>query len=624
MQADVLAAQGGRPVGRYGPLFTFSLLLVAYHLVFYQFFPNRNGMVGHDYSSGIPHLLAGYYWFQANGIWEVPWFTPAFCGGQPFFADPQSGYYSAGQLLMLVVDPLTGAYLAMLLFATLGYWGFYVLLRRGFAASRSAAVLAAAIFMFNGFFAHRMVVGHYGYHGIMLVPWFAYFLIAPLKANSSPWLRNGAAGWAAGIVGAYWVQSGLGTLIVPALLAVVVIILLREIWREPLPMGLLVYRSFVGGLTMIAISAAKVAAGFSFLSNYPRTDYLLPGYESVAASVEIAFLSLFVSPEDIAQRSDALLQNLQWAIGRHELEYGVTVVPLLIIALVAAAGMWRIIAGRTRLVLGKAGIFVLALVALILLVPIALNTYAAGWNAVLKHTPLLKSASTFVRWYWIYIPFFALVPALALERSFGAFRTSMAIVAVALILSLNLMQDRRVYALEPYDPGPAVDAYHSLRAGLAAPQIRAIGVYRDGQGSMVLPVHRNDALSQGYSSLYCHNPVFGYRLEHFPLGNLHPGPVRDVRDGSFNVKNPACYLYPNENDCNPGDHFRQDQVKAMESFVSYKPFAFKFSSAQKAANALTLLGLGVSVLMILAAGAYGLFNLIAGVRRRPTRSSGPN
>ena len=618
MQADVLAAQVGRPVSRYGPLVAFSLLLIAYHITFSQFFPNRNGMVGHDYSLGIPHLLAGYYWFQANGIWEVPWFTPAFCGGQPFFADPQSGYYSLGQLLTLVVDPLASAYLTMLLFATLGYWGFYVLLRRGFAVSRSAAVLAAAIFMFNGFFAHRMVVGHFGYHGIMLVPWFACFLILPWRVKSNPWLRNGVAGWAAGIVGAYWVQSGLGTLIVPATLTVILIILLREIWRERLQMGQLVYRSFVGGLTMIAVSAAKVAAGLSFLSNYPRTDYLLPGYESVTASVEIAFLSLFVSTEDIAQRSDALLQNVQWGIGRHELEYGVTVVPLLIIAMGAAVGIWRVITGRTRLILGKAQISALALVALILLAPIVLNTYAVEWNAVLKQTPLLKSASTFVRWYWVFIPFFALVPALVLERNLGAFRTSVAIVAVAMIVSLNLMQDRRVYALEPYDPGPTVHAYHRLRGEMAVPQIRGIGVYRDGQGSIVLPVHRNDALSQGYSPLYCYNPVFGYRLESFPFKDLHPGPVREVRNGHFNIKNPACYVYPKENDCSPGDHFRETQREEMEKFVSYRPFAFKISTAQRAANALTFFGFAVSVLVVLAAAAFGLFNAIAGVRRSPT------
>ena len=130
----------------------FCLLFVAYHSIFYQFYPNGSGRLGHDYALAVPGFLAGYYWFQSNGIWEVPWFTPGFCGGQPFFADAQSGYYSVFQFLTLIVDPLSSLYLLMLLFAALGYWGCYFLLRRCFAVSWQSAVVAAAIFMFNGLF----------------------------------------------------------------------------------------------------------------------------------------------------------------------------------------------------------------------------------------------------------------------------------------------------------------------------------------------------------------------------------------------------------------------------------------------------------------------------------------
>ena len=64
--------------------------------------------------------------------------------------------------------------------------------------------------------------------------------------------------------------------------------------------------------------------------------------------------------------------------------------------------------------------------------------------------------------------------------------------------------------------------------------------------------------------------------------------MREVRDGHFNIKNPACYVYPKENDCSPGDHFREDQLEAMENFVSYRPFVFKISTAQKARECIDL------------------------------------
>ena len=204
----------------------------------------------------------------------------------------------------------------------------------------------------------------------------------------------------------------------------------------------------------------------------------------------------------------------------------------------------------------------------------------------------------------------------------GAVRVSAAMIAIALVVAINLMQDRRSYALEPYDPDPVTQAYREARVGVPVPPIRGIGVYRDAAGTIVQPIHRNDALSQGYSPLYCYNPVFGYRLERFPFKDLHPGPVGEVRDGHFNIKNPACYVYPKENDCSPGDHFRETQREEMEKFVSYKPFGFRISTAQQAANALTLFGLAVSVLVVLAAAACGLSGLIARARRRAT-GSGP-
>ena len=81
------------------------------------------------------------------------------------------------------MDPLTALYAAMLLFAALGFWGMYVLARRTFGLSEAASLVAATIFMFNGFYSHRLIVGHYGYQPFMLVPWLAWLLCAPSGAR---------------------------------------------------------------------------------------------------------------------------------------------------------------------------------------------------------------------------------------------------------------------------------------------------------------------------------------------------------------------------------------------------------------------------------------------------------
>jgi len=203
----------------------------------------------------------------------------------------------------------------------------------------------------------------------------------------------------------------------------------------------------------------------------------------------------------------------------------------------------------------------------------------------------------------------------------GSTRTSVAIVAVALVVAINLMQDRRSYTREPYNPEPMSQAYREAQSRGVPPPVRNIGVYRTADGAVVHPIYGNDALSQGYPPLYCYSPAFGYRLEKFPIKDLHPGPVRDLQDGHFNAKNPACYVYPKENNCSPGDHFREDQAEAMENFVSYRPFAFKISAAQKAANALTLFGIAASVIVVLAALGFALWSRTSRGRRRRAAGS---
>src|SRR4051812_38431934 len=105
----------------------FILLMLAYHLIFGAFFPLPNGYLGHDYSLGIAGFTDAYLWYRNNGFLTPPWFTPSFCGGQAFFADPQSGFYAVPTFLSFVVDPLTATYAAILIFAALGFWGMYVL-----------------------------------------------------------------------------------------------------------------------------------------------------------------------------------------------------------------------------------------------------------------------------------------------------------------------------------------------------------------------------------------------------------------------------------------------------------------------------------------------------------------
>ena len=76
-------------------------IIFVHQIIFQNFFPNENSFLGHDYSAGLPHLMFGKIWFKNNFL-SVPWFSPSFCCGTPFFADPQSMYYSFYQLFFIL------------------------------------------------------------------------------------------------------------------------------------------------------------------------------------------------------------------------------------------------------------------------------------------------------------------------------------------------------------------------------------------------------------------------------------------------------------------------------------------------------------------------------------------
>ena len=167
----------------------------------------------------LPYLLNGYIWHRVNGIGDVPWFTPAFCGGIPYVANPQNFYYSVPQVLAFLTDPLTSVQITIAVFAAAGFCGFYLLARRCFSLSRATAVLGATLFLFNGFYIHRMIIGHFEYHSFMTLPLLAFLVLRPLPPDRGDRIGQVITDsvWGAFLV-AYMVFSGAAPVMGPFLL----------------------------------------------------------------------------------------------------------------------------------------------------------------------------------------------------------------------------------------------------------------------------------------------------------------------------------------------------------------------------------------------------------------------
>ncbi len=545
-----------------------ALAFAAYLWIFLPLIPADGHRVGADYSLHLPNLLAGYFLYREGGLFSLPWFNPGQCGGIPFLADLNVGFYSLPQFLSFVVDPLAAVRATFVVFAAVGAVGFYALARRAFALSPSASAIAAVLFMFNGTFAYRMAIGHLTFHPLMLTPWIALCLVRGTALGSL----------LAGALFAYAFQAGMIHGIGPVAFAVAAILLVHGIRNGQAARP---WIAFAGAAVVaIALCATRLAAALAFAKYFPRDQYGLAGFPDLFEAVRVLVFSLLGIP--IAAEAWQSLANADALLERPEWEYGIG--PAAVVLILAGAALF---AARAR----NLGRHLPALVAIaaILSLPLLLNWYVPAWNALLKQLPLLGSSTTLVRWFMLYIPVGALLAALVFDRLFsiGIRAPATALVVLTIVLP-NAMVGKGIYKAQSYDATPIVAAWHS---GKTIP-VTDIEVDPDSTPGHRVWLGGNNAIADGHSQLYCYAPVFGYQLQTLPVGTLHAGPVSELSSaGTFNIKNPSCYIFPGANSCRPAAEFSAKEASAAGAFARYAPFPFALPALQVAANWINLFAL---------------------------------
>lgn len=584
------------------PFAAFFILASIFHIVFSPFFEasgSAGNGVGHDYALALPALLDGYYWYLNNGFLTPPWFSPAFCAGQLFYADPQSIFYSPIQFLTFFFQPLQANYLALLIAATVGYWGMYVFCRYRLNLTCAASTLAAALWMFNGFSTHHHIVGHVGFLHFYFAP-----LLAWLLTISTPFRFRSAASriGAAGLILASCLHAGLGSLMIPLGLAVWALSSLTII--RGTPWKPFYVSAISAAMLATGIAASKIAVASAVLGQFPRAQYPLPGISSLTDLLKFTFTSLFLPEEEDFVGKATLLTNRSIGIGPHELAFDLTLVPVVI-----ALGASIILLARkpdggiSRPAPGKR--LHLILLGAIVSIPLAMLYYTPEWNAVLKQLPVIKSTSSPWRWLVLLSPIICAGCAQLLSQALGRQIVLLHIVATAALIALvgqKMTVARDYYDTQSYDPSTILEAYRDAEQPGYKPEIVAIGTYQEVDGSLISTPHQNDLIAIRVSQAFCYNPLFGYGLENFDARTLRPGNPMRSRDGILNLKNPACYAFPKENNCTPGDHFKDtdtDRIHA-KALLGYRPWNFDRSATQKIADIVSQISLVIALLLLVA------------------------
>ncbi len=577
------------------------LMLVLYWATFIDpFMPTSQGTLGHDHRGSLVEATIGYVHFQKSAL-TIPWFTPASCAGNMYIAGAANPYLNLQQWLTFLLDPLTASKINFLIFAGLGFVGTYLLCRRRFHSDTTMSLLGASLFMFNGFYAYRMIIGHTAFHAYMLVPLIALLLIT--RTTSSPVIvaRNTLA--AALLIAYTTLASGVYVLVTAGLALTGIIALHRMVSSRPAHLNdfmLTPWLPLAAAFTIaMLICAFKITLTLATASNFERDFYPLPGIPGLIDSVTLPLRLLFFSTPDWQTESGYLFTNYRWPIERHELEMGVgmPVLAILVFAAVTARKKLGSLLAENR--------FAAAVLLGAMIIPIALNHYQPAWNEFLKSVPVLRSFSLFVRLYAAYIPLVVLMTVLAFSNV-SRYRTSLAILIGAMSIGSHWLIDRSYYEEQIYKPDVLLAFYDRFRQ--QPKDIPAVNAttelkYANFQGEAA--IIQNEMFVFGSSNIECHNDMFGYRLEAFPQRELliPNTSIFNESGGRLNFKNPSCYVFPDSNQCKPGDHFTADQAEVLEAFADYQGMRFHMPRYQWISNATSLVALllVLSSLIILSA-----------------------
>jgi hypothetical protein len=554
------------------------------------FFPNSNGLLGHDYAWFFPTLLVGHFWHRQNGWLTPPHFTPAFCGGVPFLANPQSVFFSLPQLLLTMLEPTPAMFATLVVSATVGATGCYRLLRRHFKTSVSAATLAATLFLLNGFLFYRLVIGHLTYHAFAVVPLLACVVASAQEASSGhrrrPFVPSCAQVVCGGLCIAYLTYGGAVNFQIPALLTVACTLLMLQIARGFTVRPWLVLAG--SGLWGALISAMKLVPAALFAGQFPRPylpDYMFAVPEQMLTMMGLGLFAPAALPNAIRFPSGAALR-------RHEFELGLSIVPLVLIALaVHRRGLTHFTTRRRLQWAALTGL---------LLIPIVLTFGPRHWGVLLLHVPVLNGNTTFVRWWALYL----LPLVVAAARCFDVMaptvrhRCAMLLLCVAVVVAQEAAHNSEYYTAQTsrenaYDPGPITSAFRQVERGIALPAITRIAT---GNGS---GLRSNDMFIAGASSWPCYEPLFGYRSELLPPPGLVIGPVTlNTADGRLNLVDPANYLHGSTLPANTW-RFEKSRESEARLFIEYRPYSSTLPWWHQAATMITVAALILSLAIVM-------------------------
>ncbi len=589
----------------YSIILLFSIILFFHQYIFQQFFPNNRGYIGHDWEIFLPYLMFGKIWFH-NNLLSIPWFSPSFCCGNPFFADPQTMYYSLQQIIYLIFDPLISTKIFFFILSVFGYLGTFLLIKKGFKFNNYVSLLCAGLFLFNGFFVYRAIAGHVAYLSYVFIPLYCYFLIISYeKKTNHIYLALSA------LLFANFFHSGSGPIILIIFTSILFVILLYSHFTNDFKIFLKLFQSSIIGML---ISSSKISASLFFLSNFPR-QYPATEFDSLVAFIKTFFLSFFITPNQ--NYFNESLTSM-FPFGLHEMEYSVSIVPIILIFFIS----------KKFFTLNFYNIRFILILFIIIFIPIFLNINFFNQFQIISKIPILNSTWVQFRWMAVYILPIIIISGLIIQNLNIELKKKkyLVLILVSLLLVQNLIKDNGWHLNDQkYSIQNAINFSEKLKQGISQ-EIIGPAVILDKSGTPKKSDNKNDMFFFSYSPLMCNQAIFGYGLENLKKKKITFNSKKilqdnsamyfsnklDEKDGNFMFFNPSCFLFPEENNCKPGDTFTILDKEKLIKFSSYEKFEFKQNKFQIITNYVSIFSFIICLLYLI----YHFFIFIYNIRKK--------
>ena len=213
--------------------------------------------------------------------------------------------------------------------------------------------------------------------------------------------------------------------------------------------------------------------------------------------------------------------------------------------------------------------------------------------------PIIRNSVMLVRWYVIYIPISLLIAAIILNKL--KYKEIIVPTLIILMIYMKYDEDKSYYSNQSYNPEMAITAHKAFKKSLSVPPISHITNKREIMVDGKSLIGRDELMAYGMSQIDCNESLFGYLHEDFKKKDLLQinKAITTLSNEKYNMKNPACYIFPEENNCSPGDHFTSEQKEELVNFLNYRGFEFNMSKEQYFFNWLSLIVFIISFLYIL-------------------------